>query len=88
MIIETIFYDMIDYEIGSKECSISSCCAPSSPIAVAFTSSQPGRLFSHGPVLTMRRGPRHQCDGAAISVSFERKLGFDAPPEELGGVDA
>src|SRR5258706_16334178 len=31
LIIKTIFYNMIDYRIGSKACWISNCCAPSWP---------------------------------------------------------
>jgi DNA-binding transcriptional LysR family regulator len=41
LIIETIFYNMIDRKIGSIACLISNCCAPSWPSPIAAVSTAP-----------------------------------------------
>jgi hypothetical protein len=41
LIIETVFYNMIDRKIGSIACSISSCCVPLLPWPIAAVAGAP-----------------------------------------------
>jgi type IV secretory pathway VirB9-like protein len=100
LIIEMIFYNMIDYKNGSITCWISSCCVPllPSPIAVVFTAPPNGSSscsraqFADGNTIEGDNPPWRPVnaydDGREVYIEFSPGIGQgEMPPLFVIGQD-